>query len=91
MSLPGAFPYRIEAKSLAGNETIQAHEQANQPNIISFGLSTLNSRSIRKMLTAYAPTIIAVPENQCPIPAMNKAMILSGSAKPTGTISRAKD
>ena len=70
---------------------MHAHKRANQLIIISLGLTTRNNRSMKKRLTAYAATIIAVPESQCPEPPINKATIFSGSTKLTGTINRAKD
>jgi len=44
--------YRREARILLGNEEIHVHKRANQPIIISLGLTTLNSRSMIKILTA---------------------------------------
>ena len=44
--------YLTIAKILPGNATSQIHRLANQPNIISLGLTTLNNRSIINRLTA---------------------------------------
>ena len=64
---------------------------ANQLNIKSLGLTTRKRRSINKRLTAYAKHIIAVPENQWPLPATKIATILKGSTRDTGIISRSND